>query len=307
MINYLLLSLAVILAVRFALWYRLWKSHAAKFVNSGYTPPKPGFFAALFFAGICRLVTFLTVGNVKVIRSANIPKSGRAIFAANHQIPCDFAMLRRGSGRHVRMLTASTELTGNMGLMGAWFGSISVAFGGKGDGAAAEAACVNAVAEPNGALGIFPQGALLPDNILKKDEFRPGCVRMAKNASALAGDDVDIVPVAIHYKRDAASADWTHRILRKYRSMFPGTRNPRHWNPIFKLDVEALPADEKEKVLAEQKEAMRVYKKTRATNYGGVVVVGDPIKASSLPEDPLAAIEVVRLKIAELLEIAQRS
>lgn len=292
--------------ISLARWYSFWKKHAVKFVDSGYTPPKAGAVSEFFFAAACRFVTFMTVGKVRVIGSHKVPKTGRVIFAANHQIPCDFAMVRRGSGRYFRMLTAANQLGGLFGVISAWFGVISVAFKQKSDGAAAEQACVNAVAEDNGAIGIFPQGALLPDNVLNKSEFRPGCVRMATKASALSGDDVQIVPIAIHYIRDAARADWTHRFLKRYRSLFKGTRNPEHWDADFKIDAEQLPEAERAALLARREEKLKAYRRSRVTNYGGVVVVGAPIAASSLPAEPLDAIEVIRQEMARLLEIAQK-
>lgn len=292
--------------IRLALWYSFWKKHAVKFVESGYTPPKAGAVSEFFFGLACRFVTFVTVGKVRVITTHTVPKSARVIFAANHQIPCDFAMIRRGSGRHFRMLTAATELGGTFGVLAAWFGVISVAFKKKSDGAAAEQACVNGVAEEDGAIGIFPQGALLPDNVLNKAEFRPGCVRMAKKASELSGEDVQIVPIAIHYIRDAAQAGWTHRFLKRYRSLFKGLRNPAHWDADFKVDESKLPENERAELLARREEKLKTYRRTRVTNYGGVVVVGKPIPASSLPCDPLEAIEVIRLEIASLLEVAKR-
>lgn len=292
--------------IRLALWYSFWKKHAVKFVESGYTPPKAGRISEFFFGAACRFVTFMTVGKVRVIRSVNVPKKGRVIFAANHQIPCDFAMVRHGSGRHFRMLTAADQLGGTFGVLAAWFGVISVAFKQKSDGAAAELACTNAVAKEDGALGIFPQGALLPDNNLNKSEFRPGCIRMAVKASLLSGQDVQIVPIAIHYIRDAKQAGWTHRFLKRYRSLFLGMRNPKHWDADFKVDESQLGASERAELLERREAKWKEYRRSHATNYGGVVVVGDPISICTLPHDPLEAIEVIRLEMARLLEIAKK-
>lgn len=292
--------------IRLALWYSFWKKHAVKFAESGYTPPKAGRISEFFFAAACRFVTFVTVGKVRVIRSSKVPKKGRIIFAANHQIPCDFAMVRRGSGRHFRMLTAADQLGGNFGVISAWFGVISVAFKEKSDGAAAELACTNAVAEEDGALGIFPQGALLPDNVLNKSEFRPGCVRMAVKACLSSGEDVQIVPIAIHYIRDPKRAGWTHRFLKRYRSLFLGMRNPKNWDADFKVDESKLTERERKELLARREVKLTEYRRSRVTNYGGVVVVGDPISICSLPQDPLEAIEVIRVEMARLLEIAKK-
>ena len=290
--------------VAFFIWYAKWKKHAVRFSESGYTPPLAGWFASFTMYMAARLLTFLTVGKVEVRRSRKIPATGRVIFAANHQLPCDFAMVRQASGRHMRMLTASSQLGGFFGVLAAWFGVISVAFKSKSDGAAAEEACVNAVADENGCLGIFPQGALLPDNVLNKCEFRPGAVRIAQKAAALSGEEVYIVPVAIYYERNPAKAGFTHRFLKKARSNFLGMRDPRYYDPIFKIDLSTLSEEERAKVEAEQKEAVRKYKRSHVTNYGGVVVAGDPVPVSSLPSDPLEAIEVIRQHIAALLSTA---
>lgn len=301
--------LIVLLAVLFSglSWFVYWNSHAKKFNQSGYTPPSSGRLAKVAFGLCSRLYTFLTVGPVKVIGAENSPRSGRTIWAANHQVPADFAMLRRGSNRHFRMLTDAGQLTGFFAVVSAWMGVISVDTREKGGGAAAEKACTKVVSLPNGSLGIFPQGSLLPDNALHADEFRPGAVRMAQNAFAETGEDVQIVPMAIHYKRDPLTAHWSQRWLNKMRSGFYGMRNPKHWDPDFKINIEELPAAQREELQRIREEKLQAYRKSRVTLYGGVVVVGKAIKASELPSDQLAAIEVIRLRIAELLATAKQA
>ncbi len=335
-------------------WYMFWKGHAARFPQSGYVPPQTSWFGEFGMAAFAYLLTFLTVGKVKVIGKNKLPRGGRVIFAANHQLPCDFAMVRRGSGRHFRMLTAADQLGGFFGVLAACGGVISVAFKQKTDGQAAEQGCIRSVAAKNWrisfgvavtlwlasaagfvaslhfgmpwyalgavvlalvvagmpgsgpALGIFPQGALLPDDPDMKELFRPGAVRIGKAAASAAGEPVTIVPMAIHYKRDPNGADWTHRHLKGMRSMFLGTRNPKAWNPEFKKDLEAMTADERAESEAKRKEIMKAHKKSNVTNYGGVVVVGDPISIADLPEDPIEAIAIVRARIVELYETAKQ-
>lgn len=314
-----LVLLILALGAGMAYWYSFWKPHALKFSRSGYVPPPTSIFGRFTFAFFCYLLTFLTVGRVKVIGRKRLPRGGHLIFAANHQLPVDFAMVRRGSFRHFRMLTSSDELKGFFGVISAFVGVISVSTRVKGDGALAESACVDVVSSPGGALGIFPQGALLPDNNLRKEEFRPGVVRMIKAAqerlgysdraltSMLGGASVArIVPMAIYYRHDPVHADWTHRVFGSLRSKFLGMRNPRHWDPIFKQSLEGLPAGEAAEIERLREEKLAAYKRSRVTNYGGVVVIGDPIEAASLPEDPLAAVEVIRVKIADLLEQARQ-
>jgi 1-acyl-sn-glycerol-3-phosphate acyltransferase len=288
---------------------------------------------------------------VKVFGRKNLPKKGRVIFAANHQLPCDFAMVRRGAGRHFRMLTASDQLGGFFGLLSASGGVISVAFKQKNDGVAAQEGCVRALSckgfriswpmavgiwlglfaylaasiysgDVSGplvlglvavalfvagcpgsspALGIFPQGSLLPDDPELKEHFRPGVIKIARETALASGEPVMIVPMAIRYKRNPAEADWTHKHLKGMRSMFLGARNPRAWNPIFKLNLDELSVSERERVEKERKEIMSAYKQAKVTNYGGVVVVGKAINAADLPEDPIKAVTMIKGEIAGLL------
>lgn len=351
MTTIIVLVAAAIAAV--AGFFVYWGAHARRFVESGYTPPATSWFGELSFAIFAYLLTFLTVGKIKVKGKA--PRSGRLIFAANHQLPCDFAMLRRGAGRHFRMLTASEQLGGVFGLLSAAGGVISVAFKDKADGKKAQDACVRWVASRHlriplalascfwlasivgfgyalssgsfylglasvvaalvvagfagspVALGIFPQGSLLPDDPDFKEHFRPGVVRIAREAAALSGEPVFIVPMAIYYERDAGKADWTHSHLRKMRSLFLGQRNPKVWNPIFKRDISKLRSLDQDAIKNERREIMRAYARSNVTNYGGTVVVGKPISTADLPEDDLAAVAVVRAAIVALVEEAKNS
>ena len=287
-------------------WYKHWKAEARKFAQSGHTPPPTGWAGKLFFNLSTRLLCFLTVGRITVVNRHKSPKRGRVIFAANHQLPCDFAMLRHGANRHFRMLTAADQLTGLIGLLGAWMGVISVAFKQKSDGAAAENGCIKAVAEDEGSLGIFPEGALLPDNPNLSENFRPGAVRIARAAALASGSPVHIVPIAIFYNHDRKRADWTHRLFGRFRSTFLGTRNPRHWDPIFKESLEGKSESEVAQIEAIREAKLRGYRQSRVTNYGGVVVVGDAIDIRDLPEDPIEAINKIRDAVAALLVEAKK-
>lgn len=156
-----------------------------------------------------------------------------------------------------------------------------------------------------GCLGIAPQGALMPDNELKPEEFRAGCVRAAKAAAAASGEPVFIVPMAFHYSQDPKDAHWSQRLFKKTRSMFLGLRNPKHWDPIFKLDLETLGQSEKAEVEAERMRKWEEYKRSHVTLYRVTVAVGEPVDVSTLPEDPKEGIEAIRLKMLALLNNAK--
>lgn len=154
-------------------------------------------------------------------------------------------------------------------------------------------------------LGIAPQGALMPDNVLKAEEFRAGGVRIARAVAEQCREPVLVVPVAIHYKRDPKDRHWTHRFLKKTRSLFLGMRNPKWFDPLFKTELADYPEACRKAVEALRAAKMAAYKRSHVTSYGGVVLVGEAIDASTLPADPKEAIELVRLIIADMLEKAR--
>mgnify|MGYP003386064210 CR=1 FL=1 len=367
-----LYSIAAI-ALLLGLWFVRWSKHAKRFKESGYVPAPTGLVGKFIFGRASWLLTTLAVGSVKVTKTAKLPKMDHVIWAANHQFPSDFAMLRRGAGRHFRMLTDSAQLGGVFGVLAAFMGVISVRFKEKTDGKAAQAACVNVVAEkrstlnkvlvgavtlafaglfylncttigagtsygvlgglillntllvPAGliimssllwgvgrgaSLGIFPQGALIPENVLKPTEFRPGAVRIAREAAAKSGETVYIVPIAIHYNRDAHTAGFLSKLSAKHRLapfIFNGLRNPRAWEPCFKVKLENVPEADRPEIERQRAEVMEAYNKSKVMLYGGSVVVGAAIDVSTLPADDLEAIEVIRLKIEDLAKIAANS
>lgn len=339
-----------------ASWLLYWYPHARKFQTSGYEPPATSWFGQTVFYAFGWLVGILTVGPIKVVGKDNVPENEHVIFVANHQVPSDFALVRRATGRHFRALGAASQFPGFLGLIAAFVGIISVTYDCKKDKAAAEAAGVKIMSAPirgaqisgtmlllvlallgaafisslwqgwtiaaigavsiaclfmglrcaDGALAIAPQGALMPDNELKKCEFRPGAVRIGQKAAAATGMPIKIVPMAIHYKRSAQDKHWSHYLLAKTRSAFPALRNPRYWDDAFKVNLDELCPAQRAVVEQERREKMRAYKRTKITSYGGVVVVGDPIDVQTLPQDPIEAMEEIRLKIAALLEEAKK-
>lgn len=304
--GYVWLALAFVCVAAMLRWYFVWKSHARKFAQSGYTAPYTTVWGRTFFRFSTWVLTILTVGRVKVINRQKSPLSGRTLYIANHQMPCDFAMLRRGTNRHFRTLTSGKELSGFFGVLGAWTGAISIGFKEKSERAAAQATCVDVVAQENGSLGIFPEGNLLPDNPRLTERWLPGAVRIARLASEKAGGaKVNIVPIALYYERDPSKASWIQRFFA--RAAWLGLRNPRNWDPIFKLDLDQLSEDERTRVEAEREQKLKAYYHSHVTLYGGAVVVGDPIDMSTLPADEDQASLFLRDRVLELLEIAEQN
>lgn len=205
-------------------------------------------------------------------------------------------------------LRLGTAFAGWLGVIGFGLATLLFCIGSELLALASFFAGCLALSLPGGdiAFAIAPQGALMPDNQLKKEEFRAGAIRVAREAAQESGEPVSILPLALYYKRNPKDAHWSQRFLNCTRSKFLSMRNPRHWDPLFKLDLDALSPSEREDVVARRKAALAAYNHSQFTIYGGVVVVGEAIELSSLPENELEAIDVVRLKIAELLKVAER-
>jgi hypothetical protein len=91
--------------------------------------------------------------------------------------------------------------------------------------------------------------------------------------------------MAVDYKRDPKDATRLTKILHGI-----GLKGFRRWK-----DFELVTNEDGTKT-----KKPRIY-----TTYGATVVIGKPIDARTLPADPRAAIEVVRLAIQALLDQAQ--
>lgn len=154
-------------------------------------------------------------------------------------------------------------------------------------------------------LGIFPQGGLLPDDPDYKENFRPGFIRIAREAAAMSQEPVWIVPMALYYEHDPRKAGLSHKLFGKMRSMFRAKRDPRYWNQAFKTDISTLSPDEAAKLEETRAQLKKEYATTFVTNYGGVVAVGAPINAADMPADEFEAAALIRARIVELKKQAE--
>lgn len=154
---------------------------------------------------------------------------------------------------------------------------------------------------------IFPTGSLLPDDPNFDEHWRPGHIKIAEGVGLRKGDgNVKIVPMAIFYIRDKKRAHWSQRFLGKQRSTFHMLRRPFS-DAVFKLsDVElaALPESERDEILRQREEKVSAWKKSRAPLFGAVVVRGNAVSRSELPDDDIAAANEMRRRVMALYEVA---
>lgn len=275
--------------------YRFWANEGRKLLEGGYLPPPPSLPARLFFKLVTRLFVFLVVGPVKVKGRRNARYNGRLVIGPNHTFAMDFAVVRTALPTHYVQIAKAAEVAGVRAIFAAWVGTIAA----KVEGGAAQkpgqgAAVVKAAAEylasgDRTRLLLFLQGKLVYDNVLREADFRTGAVRSMKMAVELvgSGENMALLPMALHYKRDRKDATLLHRLVIKLAAFIPPLRNFRRW-------VEVTKNEDGSKT------------KTVFTNYGASVVVGRPIPFSELPQDPHQATQYVRVKIQELLDQAQK-
>lgn len=266
----LVLALTIGAALVFLL-YRIWfwRKEGRKLQKSGYLPPRPSLCAHLSMVLITRLLTFLAIGRVKVIGRRNARHKGPMLIGPNHTFELDFAMVKRAVPLRFRYMANADELTGIRGPFGAWTGAFGVDKSQQDAKTAARIACEKVLKQRNdAALLLFPQGTLVRDNTLRIEDFKTGAVRIVREA-ATTGMDAAILPVALYYNQDPTKADWVTRL-----SVFFGSF---------------------------------IRKGFKYKNYGGTVVIGKPIRASELPEDPDEATKLLMERIEPLLEQARQT
>lgn len=274
--------------------YSFWKGEARKLLDGGYLPPPPTLLARAFFKIATRLIVFLVVGPVKVVGKRNARYNGRLLIAPNHTFQMDFAVTRTALPCHYTQIAKQAEVKGGRAIIAAWVGTIAAKVEGgsakPGQGAAVVKAAANYLAShAYTRLLLFPQGKLVYDNVLRPEDFRTGAARTLALAVEQLGTDenVALLPVGIHYKRDPKHASLFQRAVGALARVIPPLRKFRSW-----VDVTKNPDGTKEV--------------TKFRNYGATVVIGEPIAFSSLPEDPHECSQFMRAKIQALLDQAEK-
>lgn len=286
--------LAALAALAVLVRFGYWLNEGRKLQTSGYMPPPSSRFARGFYKGACKLLSWLYVGPIKVIGEENQEFVGRGIILPNHHIWPDFAVVGKSIKFSFRQIAKAGEIKNPIvGALSAWIGTVGVQVeGGKSQDGAANAvvdAGAKVLAASYGSrMLLFPQGLLVPDNVLRPKQFRTGAMRIVRKAEAAIGSDpIYVLPVAVHYIRDPKRATGMHRFLHAIGLKF-------FRRVTLNASVEAPGG-------GRMNEFHVFY------NYGAVVAIGKPIAVKDLPADAREATELVRQKIDELLTLAKNN
>lgn len=263
--SYLVYGTLALLSVYLGSRIWFWVRQGRKMTVSGHLPPEPTLFARLVLGLATRVLTFLGVGPVKVIGAENAKYRGRMIIAPNHQFELDFAMVRRALGYSFRFMTHTHQLRGVQGILGAWTGAIPVEPEKKGGGDAAVNAAVNLLSSNEHAKLL-----MFPQGKLVRD-------------NVIRAEDFRWGVAKISQKAAEVCADDDVAVL-PMAILYLRDPRDRHWTHTLLAPLRRW---------------------FGYTNYGGVVVVGEPIAVKDLPADPSEATALIRERIARLLAIAR--
>ncbi|MCC6976731.1 MAG: 1-acyl-sn-glycerol-3-phosphate acyltransferase [Candidatus Melainabacteria bacterium] len=287
----LMITIGLLLVAAGFIAYRVnfWMKEGKKLAKGGYLPPPPTFFGKLAYRLATKLGCFLVVGPVKVIGRENARYNGRLIVVPNHQFEFDFAVTTQALPYHYRQLAVASEVSGIRSAIAAWVGFCAVdGERGKAKGKAGAEAVIDAGAKiltHDKAFLMFPQGVLARDNVLRKEEFRTGWIRILNRAAeSVDPGELAALPIGIIYKTDAKDATWGHRLANRIN--FPGVLLKLIGFAGFRVWVSKV-------TNPEPGQPTKIVTK----NYGATVVVGKPIPLKDLPADIHEATEVLRQAI----------
>lgn len=248
-----------------------WLKQGKRVLEPGYLPPLPGWTARFMRMVLGKLFVFLFIGRLRVVGRHHLRYCGRLIVAPNHQTERDAILMPfLMRMRHARYFIAKNQALGWRAPLVAWLGGIVVEHATRRGPIAAMMAAIRAMIEELITdFIIFPQGKLVRDNALKREDFFAGVAVLGQRVAPESLKTLAYLPVGIYYDRDPNHRTFIHRLLnalriRKFRSFFG-------------------------EVIS-----------------GAVVVIGDPIPVSCLPDDKDAAMDVLFERICTLSARAEQ-
>ncbi|MDZ4837131.1 MAG: lysophospholipid acyltransferase family protein [Candidatus Melainabacteria bacterium] len=233
---------------------KYWEPHVEKVRQGGYVPPQPYFLTALLMRTLCIILGFLEVGPIKILGRNRLPKSGPTIIAPFHVDAGDGSIISSLLGiRTMYYLIRTTEVTGLRGWIGTLTGAIAVDEESQEGRAKAFKAAISALANggPDVTMIIFPQGQLVPDEEVRRTDFKSGTMAIAKLAARKRKEPIWIVPIGVHYRTDPSEATMFQKAVqalgfKKFRNLF-GHQNYGAYAIVgkpFKVTPKAADLDE---------------------------------------------------------------
>jgi 1-acyl-sn-glycerol-3-phosphate acyltransferase len=247
-----------ILLCLLATWFAYWQIQGWRLAHrSGHYAPMISMLPRLVRWVVGCIGARLFIGPVTVIGWDKLHNfHGRLVVTPKHVIETDAALVAKlARTLKVRFLIAINQTRGLRGAPLAWMGAISVGYDKTNPALSAANATKSAVevmtSERDSILLIFPEGKLDKDNVLVRENFRSGAIRIAKACQEKRPEqNWHILPVDVQYLTDPTKATPFQRLLRNLRV-------PRSF--------------------------------LGNTVYGATVTFGDPLKVSDMPAEEATA------------------
>jgi len=248
---------------------RFWINEGKKLLQPGYMTPKVSWWARATRLVIGRIAMHLRVGRLIIIGKENLRYRGRLLMLPNHQIEKDAVIVTAVFGTmHFRFLMAINQITKLRAPFAAWLGGIAVHHD-RNPAASVRTAMRALGAEQNSSLVVFPQGRLIRNNALLREDFFAGALMIGKHAAKKSELPFAVLPVGIYYDRDSKHATLLFRVARLF-----GITWFSDW--------------------------------FNETTFGATVAFGKPIPIADLPDDLEKATDIVFDEIKKLSELAER-
>lgn len=248
---------------------RFWINEGKKLLQPGYMTPKVSWWARATRLFIGRIAMHLRVGRLIIIGKENLRYRGRLLMLPNHQIEKDAVIVTAVFGTmHFRFLMAINQITKLRAPFAAWLGGIAVHHD-RNPAASVRTAMRALGAEQNSSLVVFPQGRLIRNNALLREDFFAGALMIGKHAAKKSELPFAVLPVGIYYDRDSKHATLLFRAARLF-----GITWFSDW--------------------------------FNETTFGATVAFGKPIPIADLPDDLEKATDIVFNEIKALSELAEK-
>lgn len=246
-----------------------WINEGKKLLQPGYMTPKVSWWARATRLFIGRIAMHLRVGRLIIIGKENLRYRGRLLMLPNHQIEKDAVIVTAVFGTmHFRFLMAINQITKLRAPFAAWLGGIAVHHD-RNPAASVRTAMRALGAEQNSSLVVFPQGRLIRNNALLREDFFAGALMIGKHAAKKSELPFAVLPVGIYYDRDSKHATLLFRAARLF-----GITWFSDW--------------------------------FNETTFGATVAFGKPIPIADLPDDLEKATDIVFNEIKTLSELAEK-